>query len=152
MDPFTHCFKCHAALEDTEEWRVRKRKRARQCNACSNAEALKRRKDDPIQMLRHRWYNVCAHRWPNADPSLWSIEMVKHVYERWEQKSVLSGESNVAHLCISYYRKHAGAQPPTENELVLLSGREAQSLAKKKDREGAFPARVRELIEPVRGK
>lgn len=61
---------------------------------------------------------------------LWSLDIVRDVYERCNRKSVISGLDDVNLLCVSWRRV---LQDP--NELVILTTKEAQSLASIKDNE-----------------
>jgi hypothetical protein len=119
------CRLCHAPLPDAE----RTRKRGRQCGDCKRAAILKRRHEDPVAKLTHRWYNAARRLWPHAPRTLWSRATVQHVYTRCRGMSVLSEEDNVGALCVSYTRRD-GHSPPALEELVLLTTREAQSLAR----------------------
>lgn len=57
------------------------------------------------------------------------MDTVRIVYERCNGKSVLSNESDAEHLCISFRHKDPKEPPPTSDDLVLLTTKEAQSLA-----------------------
>lgn len=127
-------------MEDNREVRVRNRQRA--CTKCRNQRAVERRRANPVSLLQHRWYNSATKLWPAADPSLWSMETVRGVYNRWGGCSVISEEADVDKLCVSYFH-HKTATPPALDELVLLTTKEAQSVARMKHREACFPAGIR---------
>lgn len=116
------CYVCGATLED--DGKACQRQCARRCRRCKNASLLARRQANPVLLLQHRFYNSVRRHWPDADPALWSTQTIRQVYERCGGKSVLSQESDANLLCVSWVRK----RPATE-ELVLLTTKEAQSLA-----------------------
>lgn len=122
----TFCYECKAPIVEVTEGG--KRVRGRRCRQCKNAAVVRRRHTKPLALLQHRFYNSAHRMWPHADPSLWCIETVRTVYDRCQGKSVLSGESNAAHLCISFKHKDLQTPPPLE-DLVVITTKEAQSLA-----------------------
>ncbi len=149
MDIAQVCYACHGPL--VGDGRARKRQVPRKCAACRKRAILVRRNKDPLVRMQHRWYNAAHRLWPAAPKALWSAATVKHVYERWARKSVLGGETDPKLLCISYYRHPSlvdGA--PELHQLVLVTSKEAQSLARSKadQRHLSFSPAVREAIEP----
>lgn len=144
MEPAdSQCISCNGALPD--DGKTRKRNRARKCKGCNLSAALKRRKEDPVRLLSHRFNNSCR-RMGVTDPQVWSPKTVKWVMDRWNGKSVLSDESDPQLLCLVSYFDTA-VVPLKKNHLLLVSSREAQSLARKKDRTQHFPQNVREVME-----
>jgi hypothetical protein len=91
--------------------------------------ALERRHDDPILTLHHRFYNTVKRRWPDAPRSLYAKEVVQRVYQKFQGKSQISGESDYRLLCIFAY---PSAEPPAEHQLILVTSREAQALARQR--------------------
>lgn len=140
----THCCACNASLPD--DGKTRKRNRSRKCKACNTTAALKRRKQNPYLLLSHRFNNSCR-RLGITDNRLWATQTVKYVMDRWNGKSVLSNESNPELLCIVSYFDTA-VVPLKKEHLVLATSREAQSLARAKDRTLRFPEEVRRVMEP----
>ena len=61
----------------------------------------------------------------------YSIELVRHVYNRCEAKSVLSGETNHMSLCMACKPK----KPKTEADLVIVTSSEAWQLSRSKTEE-----------------
>lgn len=121
------CWECAAPLEMV----VGKRNGGKRCRKCKNAAVVKHRHNDPCKRLQHRLYNTFHRMWPKADKNLWSMKTVKEVWERCEQKSVISGETNPELLCISYKHKPAEKDdPPLLEDLVVITSKEAQSFAK----------------------
>lgn len=138
------CSACQTPLPD--DGKTRKRNRERKCKECNTAAAMKRRKEDPVRLLAHRFNNSCR-RVGAMDHDLWSMKTVKWVMDRWNGKSVLSDESNPELLCIvSYFDTES--VPIQKEHLVLVTSREAQSLARAKDRRLRFPEEVRNIMEP----
>jgi len=144
------CRGCDAVLEDDGVVRVRNRKRF--CPKCRNGRAVAKRKQNPVSRLQHRWFNSASKLWPNADTNLWSIHTVQRVYKRWQQRCVITGDTDIQHLCVSYYRARK-EDPPQIDELVLLSTHQAQRLAAsgrndpKWRREDAFPEDVQDELQ-----
>jgi hypothetical protein len=71
------------------------------------------------------------------------------VWERWEQKSVISGETDWSLLCIVPYAKHDKDHPPGINDLVVVTTKEAQKMGKLKGEERAskFPQSIRDKFQ-----
>jgi hypothetical protein len=132
------CSRCKSVLPDDGKHRVRHRKR--QCGKCLHT-FLAQRLAYPCHQLQHRWYNAAKKRWPEADKSLWSMSTVCYVYQRWQGRSVINGSADIANLCISYFML-----PPTIETLVLLTSREAMSLARRENREEFFPEHIRRQL------
>lgn len=141
-EPQDCCCTCHAPLPD--DGRTRKRNRERRCKACNAAAAIKRRKEDPVRLLCHRLNGACR-RLGITDPHMWAPQTVKRAMERWGNRSVLSGESKPELLClVSYW--DTNAVPLKPEHLVLVTSREAQSLARDKERTARFPAHVKQAM------
>lgn len=138
------CSVCHAELP--LDPKVRKRQRPRRCKRCNARAALNRRKSDPVLLLQHRWSNNARKHWPDAPASLCSIETVGYVWDRWGRQSVLSGIADHMLLCVSPAIK--SSDPPTRDQLILLTSREAQSLSRtsKEERMAQLPEHVRAQI------
>lgn len=131
------CWECGEEVEEEkkegEDVALKKTKhkaRGRRCKKCKNAAVVKRRHNNPCASLQHRLYNTFHRMWPNASSELWSMNTVRMVWERCEKKSVISGETNPQHLCISYKHKPSEKdEPPTIDDLVVMTTKEAQILA-----------------------
>ena len=143
----THCSACQGTLPD--DGKTRKRNRPRKCKACNTAAAMARRKEDPVRLLCHRLNNACR-RLGITDPQMWSPQTVRRVWERWGGKSVLSDEGNPELLCIVSYWD-TDRVPLCVEHLVLVTSREAQSLARTADRRGRFPEHVQRAVEEGEG-
>ncbi len=139
------CASCERELPP--DGKTRKRQRARRCHECITAAAIQRKHDDPILVLQHRLNGNLKKYWKDADPILWSRQTVKYVYERWDKKSVLSGETDPIHLCIVPIIRLD--EQPTREDLVLITSKEAQSLSRVSNdlRMAAFPASVQEQMQ-----
>lgn len=139
------CSHCHQGLPD--DGKSRKRNRPRRCPDCIKKEKEERLRLHPEIKMAHRWGNTCRKHWPNAPTTLYSAKTVKYVMDRFENKSVISGEDDLQYLCIyPYYR---GDTPPDYKYLVLVTSKEAQSIARCKTQEEQnerFPAHVREMM------
>lgn len=145
----TRCRVCREILEDDNVQRVRKN-RQRRCFKCNNAAAIKRRKDNVISGLQHKFYNSASKRWGKDVSHLWSAETVAYVWVRWNKRSVLSLENRPLYLCITCYKILAPGELPTRNDLVIVTSNEAQSLAKMRDpamRLAKFAPAVRDMID-----
>lgn len=124
------------------------RKRPRRCKACANTTVVQRRRKDTVLLLQHRWYNSCRKGWMrDANATLWSLETVRYVLQRWEQRSAISGPCAMEDLRIVPYHGKDHGFPKTE-ELVLVTSREAQMLSKKTgtSRTSHFPPAVAQRI------
>ena len=142
------CRICHQPLQAaTLSTKKRTLSRPRRCPSCTNAAALRRRHNDPVTLLAHRWRTNATKHWPQADVSLWSTATVRRVWKRWQGKSVLSDESDYRLLCIAPYDRHDPDQPPTPDRLVLVTTREAQRLARMSNRTEHFPHRVQNVMD-----
>lgn len=122
-------------------------KRPRRCKACSAATVVKRRRDDPVKLLQHRWYNSCRKSSWIRNATLWSPATVQYVYQRWEKRSIISGTCEPEDLrIVPYHGKDHGV--PKTQELVLVTAREAQVLSKKTGttRASYFPPEVAQRI------
>jgi hypothetical protein len=115
-------------LED--DGKVRKKNRARRCKRCHNLTVVKRRKEDPVKLLKHRLYNMMHRSHPGANPALHSRDLVERVLARWDSRSVISGVTDPSELCIISYRKLNPGELPEENDFVIVTSKEAQELAK----------------------
>ena len=143
--PQQHCSHCEAALP--ADTRIRKRLRSRKCQACNNIAAAQRRKQDPILLLHHRWRNNCKKHWPNASAQVLSREAVQHVWERWDKQCVVTGTTDPLFLCVSPMVR--GEEPPTVDQLVILTSHQAQSLsrASNEKRMSMLPKAVQEKLK-----
>ncbi len=143
MDPI--CSNCQQDLP--HDGIQRKRNRPRRCPACIKKDKQQRLVNQPEITLAHRWGNTCRKHWPDAPTTLYSQETVKYVMDRFERKSAISGEANMAYLCV--YPYYVSATAPDYRHLVLVTAREAQSLARCKtqeDREARYPQHIREMM------
>lgn len=144
-----HCYECKEELP--KDGRMRKRNRPRKCKACNMQAAMKRRKEDPMRLLAHRLNNSMRRVYPDAnDIDIWSLENVKHVFERFGGKSVISNEANPEYLCLFPYFKPTPDCPPTRETLVLVTSREAQSIAHSKtqeERNARFPQYIQDMMK-----
>lgn len=141
----THqCSSCHSELPI--DGKTRKRNRSRKCTRCNTQAAMKRRREDPIRLLSHRFNNACRRGYKNPSPHLWSTKTVSQVFRRFEGKSCISGESDAKLLCIFPLLKSTG--PPSIDDLVLVTSREAQSISRCKnnaERLEKFPRHIQEM-------
>ena len=103
------------------------------CKECVVSRSLKRRRDDPVATLKSRLYNSFRHK--TDDDTLWSVKTVEKVWKRCKRKSVISGEANYKHLCITTKTNN---RPITEDDLVVVTSIEAMQMAKAKDRVAFF--------------
>ncbi len=143
----TQCAQCKSELP--HDGKQRKRNRPRNCRKCNIDAAVKRRKDDPVRLLAHRWNNSCRRLYTDPHPSLWSPATVESVMVRCEHKSVISGEANAELLCVFPFFKET-TTPPQPKQLVIVTSREAQSIAKaktQKERGARFPPHIQEQME-----
>lgn len=141
------CSQCDVELGD--DGKTRKRNRTRKCGECVKQAAIKRRRDDPVRLLSHRWNNSCRRLYADPPSSMWATATVKAVLERCEYKSVISGETNTELLCVFTFFM-ARDFLPTIEQLVIVTSREAQSISKEQTQEkrsSRFPAHVRAQME-----
>lgn len=141
------CKKCNDPLVD--DGQVRKKKRPRTCGKCRAAQRISARHTDPIKMLFHRWQTAAHKRWPSIDRNLLTMDAVKRVWEQCGQKSVISGETDVKHLCISCYGIVSPMVPTSiEDDLVIVTSLEAQRISKAKSAEVQKAMFPREFSAP----
>lgn len=142
---------CSSCQQDIPfDGKIRKRNRTRKCANCNVQAAMKRRKEDPARLLSHRLNNSMRRLYPNASPTLWSLETIRYVINRFDNKSAIGGETNMELLCIFPYIK--SDQAPGIDDLVLITSREAQSITRCKtqeDRAARFPANIQALFTPA---
>jgi hypothetical protein len=138
------CSQCETPLPPDNK--TRKRMRPRKCASCLAASA-KARRDDPIETLRHRWNGSCKRMYPDAENELWSRRTVEAVFERCGKKSVISGEDRAELLCLFSFFK--GNIAPTPDQIVLITSREAQSLAREMTQEKRAQRFPREIQEQM---
>ncbi len=146
------CSRCATNLPD--DGKERKRARRRMCDTCKLEAERKRRKESPQAVLRSRWYSATYRKNPNIRAELRSLAAVELVYNRWEGKSVISGNANPKKLCITWYKTFDRDEDITLNDLVLVTSDESQALAKIKDqnlRVSRFPPEVRAKIDQKEG-
>jgi hypothetical protein len=137
------CSQCNKPLPSDNK--TRKRLRSRKCASCL-ATSAKTRRNDPIEVLRHRWNGSCK-RYPDADNELWSRKTVQTVYERCIKKSVISGEDRVELLCLtSFFMSNTAPKP---EQIVVVTSREAQSLAREKTQEKRAQRFLQEIQEQM---
>lgn len=139
------CSECNGNLP--ADGKTRKRQRPRRCKACSNQAALQRRHNDPIARIQHKLQNNLKKHYANVPSNLCSRETVEYVYNKWDKKCVISGETDPANLCV--VPAFRAANLPTRDQLVLLSIRQAMSLARhnREKRLAKFPDEVKEKLE-----
>ena len=140
------CRICHQPLQASTSTKKLTRARPRRCPSCTNAAALRRRHNDPVHLLAHRWRTNATKHWPQANTSLWSTATVRRVWKRWQGKSVMSDESDYRLLCLAPYDRHDPEHPPSPDRLVLMTTREAQRLARMSNRTEHFPHRVQQSM------
>jgi hypothetical protein len=137
------CSSCDSLLPPDQK--TRKHLRPRKCPTCV-AERAKERRSEPVKLLKHRWNGACRRLYPDCDKEMWSDKTVEHVFERFEGKSVISGEDNPELLCVFAFFKSTN-EPPTRDQLVLVTSREAQSIAREKTQEKRaqrFPQKIQD--------
>lgn len=143
MEPV--CLTCQGELQD--DGKTRKRNRPRKCQPCLKESRAKRLQEQPELVLAHRWCNACLRLYQNPPPSLYSAETVKYVMNRFEGKSVVSGNDDLTQLCVfPYFKKDSESYIPDMGHLVLVTSREAQSISRSKNREGRFPEEIQKLM------
>jgi len=129
-DPLKYCKVCNEKLDD--DGKERKRKRPRMCESCTKNSLAKRRKI-PIYRLKARWVTSCHRRRPLIDSNLVTLETIQHVFERWGGKSVISGDKDIEHLCITCYKPFNNSREITLNDLIIVTSQEAQKLSRIKN-------------------
>lgn len=144
MEEVELCRDCEQPLVD--DGKVRKKKRARRCKKCSNASVVKRRKENPNTLIQHRLYNMMSRNFPGAPPELHSRETAIRVMNRWNSRSVISGNTDFSKLCITCYREldKETNEMPEENDFVITTSDEAHELSRldKELRLAKFPPDV----------
>jgi hypothetical protein len=125
---YSKCSSCNRDLPS--DGKVRKKRRPRKCNSCKNQNRVKQRREDVVSMFRHRLRNMLSRQCPNAPHTLYSNESITRIMDRWERKSVLDGTSTAGDLCIICYKKLGEGEVPTENDMIIVTSRQAQALAK----------------------
>lgn len=145
--PPLKCTVCENNLPVNDKPRKRT-PRPRRCRDCRNKDALRRRAADPIALLSHRWRTNSTKHWPAIGKYLYKKPAVRHVWERWQCKSVISGETNWNLLCIVPYAKHDREHPPSINDLVVVTTKEAQNMGKLKgdERAAKFPPEIQDAF------
>ena len=130
---------------------IQDNKRKRRCQYCTSRHVLKSRKNDPIKTLHHKFYNCIKRRWPDANSDVYSMTIVKYVYDKWKGVSAISGETNYHLLCIfPIYPSKNNPIPPTKDELVLITSQEAMSIARSpvEKQPLKYPEHVRNVLFP----
>lgn len=111
------------------------------CKSCASKSVKECRGRDPLRLLAYRFYN--SHRNEKLPQDL-----VTNVLKIWESKSVLSGEADLAKLCIVRYFKDL---PISEWNSVVLTQREARRFSHLKSKVyDNFPQEVRTKLEMAR--
>jgi len=147
MDAPATCSQCSAELPD--DGKTRKRNRTRRCRKCNGEAAVKRRKEDPVKLLSHRLNNSLRRLYTDPPPSLWAPATVASIILRCNYQSVVSGETNMDLLCVFSFFKDTTRVPRPEH-FVIVTSREAQSIAKCKtqeERSARFPQHIRDQME-----
>jgi hypothetical protein len=147
MSTSTHCTSCDAPLPD--DGKKRTRNRDRHCAPCLAKKRKSRRQADPVALLTSRWTTNAKKHWgKKVLCSLYSRQTVQKVYERWDKRCVITGASDVLHLCIAPAVRSKD-EAPDVSQLVILTTNEAQSLARVKglaERMARFPKDVQDAL------
>ena len=132
-DLFNCCYVCNKELLPQEKGARRQR---RQCRKCIQTASRKRMRDVPVKTLYSKFYSS-QHKRPSLPKEMVNRETVQRVYDRFEHKCALTGETNPSLLCITS-KTHSA--PKLEEDLVLLSSREALRInhLSREDREKLF--------------
>jgi hypothetical protein len=105
-----HCSLCGAHIAD-----------GGRCAKCRNAARREQRKE-PLEQIYRRWYSMSRKRWPDAAESR-KRALVQVVWQRCNQRSVVSGETDVRLLCIA---PRGDVPVANADELVVLTKDEAK--------------------------
>lgn len=136
------CPKCGAVIVSNSK--NRKRRRVRKCNDCKKDGRKSREKTDPIKKMTYRWKRSCF-RLDLNDESLWAPSNIEIVMDRWHHKCVVTGETRIEYLTFVPYWDPSIVVPKAEH-LVLVTSHVAQSIAKLKNRQTAFPEEVQKYF------
>lgn len=125
---YNKCSVCQDNLPP--DGKTRKKRRLRKCKTCKNQSRAKQRQEDAVTLLKHRLRNMLLRQCPTAPRTLYGVDSVTRIIDRWERKSVIDGTSSIGDLCIICYKKLGEGEVPTENDMILVTSRQAQTLAK----------------------
>lgn len=132
------CIDCNTVLETSDK---KKRKPKKRCAKCAIAYDKVLAKQNPGRYLGTKMrVQKRKHGSIGKDEAdLYSKDCAQTIYELYQGKSYLSGVSDLKDLCITSKVKH----PRTQDDLVLLTTKEASALGKKKtdEEKAAFLAK-----------
>jgi len=108
----------------------KRKKRQKRCKDCSRKRdrLVTRSKPGRYLSVKLRAQKRKHGRIPDDEKDLYTKEVAQSIYELFEGKSYLSGKSELDELCIATKVK----KPRTRDDLVLLTTKEATTLARKK--------------------
>jgi hypothetical protein len=130
------CYVCNPTLLDNKEYKKKK------CRKCIQSSNRKRVREDPVKLLYQKFASSQRKR-PLVSEDLINQEVVREVYERCEQKCVLTGETDHLLLCIfCKTREEQEGGINNVNELVLLATKEAHRIIRLPEEER------QKLLEP----
>ena len=135
------CYKCDALVGEF----VKQKKFKRLCKKCLDEKRVKRNKSDPIRLIESRFRTALSAKKIKVPTGVDVGELVRRVCKRWENKSVLSDETDMTKLCITGYERIQPGVMPDENNLVLVTSAESITLSRYKTdeaRRGKFPLEV----------
>ncbi len=126
------CKNCHGALPPRQQPIVRKR--TRRCQKCVSLAAAVERKNDPIKGLQNKLRAYLSKR-KVVHSKLTTRESIEKLYNRFEKKSVISGETNAELLTFTTRKAFLDGYEPPFDDFLLVTSLEAHTLSKAKDRE-----------------
>lgn len=126
------CYECKAEIGTF----ARKKKRRMLCQECRGEKRKERNGENPMRVLTQRLRSSLSAKRIKVPNTVDLDDLTRRVYNRWEKKSVLSGETDVSKLCITGFKRLQEGQMPDENELVLVTSAEAIALARHKTQDG----------------
>lgn len=138
------CYKCNAEIGTFK----RKKHRRRMCKQCLESNRQEREQEDPLRRIEGRLRSSFSSKKIKVPRDVVLSKLVKRVCDRWERKSVLSGETDMSKLCITGYKRLEEGVMPDENNLILVTSAESIALARYKTEEG----RLSKFSLEVKGK
>jgi hypothetical protein len=138
------CYVCDDVLADDCKKRVRVC--PRKCAGCKADAVYKRLKTDPVAKIQRRLYNALRKVDGDVESTIWSRETVDYVLRRWERKSAISGDDDLADLTITPYKKGI---VDSRDDLVLVTSKEAHRMGRMNPhrRRMQFPQHVQQEME-----
>ncbi len=126
MDRCNMCFQEMPKVE-------RQRKRSRRCKKCVSNVHAETRKKDYLKVIQNRWRSKLAkHRIYKTHVVDYTV--VKDVVEKYNRRSMISGEKDPSLLTITSRSGLEDGIEPTIDDLILVTSKEAEKLAKAKNK------------------